>query len=313
MKYTIIIFLLCSFTAFSQEAVKDSINQNFIAQICGYNFDDKKVEKPIHLDWVAIDVENIKLINRLYQNALTIEHIIQFFPHFIDGKGNSNSITYDCGYNLKSTLHEVYGGYGHINIDALYFENKILRLRITIDNDAEIINKYLLSNIRFPLECINGKVSSEIIFQKNIESYKIEYGNVLVYSNDSNNKRKSAINYFTDNLEGGTFKEPYYILLGLGSETFDYLRYFIVGKDYKAMEDLLYSPSPTSRLFAAETIIYMQKHYKYKPSKEHKSRINEILTNAKPIKSGIVSCWLNKFGYDYYDVDKNFEEYLLNQ
>ena len=303
----ILYFFLYSLTALSQETVKDSLNQHFIAEFCSSE-NKREIEKPLHLDWIGIDIENIKSLNELYQKTTSVDDIIQILPNFLDGKCNCNSATYDCGYNLKSTNYEMYGGYGQCFVSALYFDDQLIRLRFSIDNDTEIANKYLLPQIKFPLTCINGKVSNEIIFQKNIESYKAKY-----YSDDSNTKRSTAINYFTDNLEGSTFETPYYILFGLGAETFNFLRYFIVNKDYDAMEGLIYSPSPTSRLLAAKTISYMQKQYKYKPAKEHQQRIKEIIAEAKPIKSGIVSCWMNKFDYDYYDVNKNFESYLLTQ
>ncbi|VXC15360.1 conserved hypothetical protein [Flavobacterium sp. 9AF] len=132
-------------------------------------------------------------------------------------------------------------------------------------------------------------------------------------SNDSNLKRKAAINYFTDALDDSTFEKPFYILDGLGYETFNYLRYFIVAKDYKVLENILYSPSPTSRQFTALTFRYLKHHNNYKPKSEINVRMNEILANPKIIESGVISCWINKFEHDKYDVDKNFEEYLITQ
>jgi hypothetical protein len=111
----------------------------------------------------------------------------------------------------------------------------------------------------------------------------------------------------------GTFTTPYYIADGLGSETFNNLRYFIVNKDYTALETILFSPSPTSRLLAARTLIYMRDKFGYCPGTEINQRIGEVIANARLIRSGTLSCRLNKFDYDYYDIIKDFENFLMTQ
>ena len=73
------------------------------------------------------------------------------------------------------------------------------------------------------------------------------------------------------------------------------------------------SVSPTSRLFAARTLLYLKEKSGYSPDGKTNQRISEVMTNAKVINSGILSCWINKFDYDYYDIVKDFENLLMTQ
>jgi hypothetical protein len=57
----------------------------------------------------------------------------------------------------------------------------------------------------------------------------------------------------------------------------------------------------------------MIEKYNYKPSKRIHERIIEINKNNQLINSGILNCWSNKFEYDTYDLEKNFELYLKTE
>ncbi|HSC53297.1 MAG TPA: hypothetical protein VLC98_06755 [Phnomibacter sp.] len=266
------------------------------------------------MDWVQIDKDIIKdKLNKLPASGSTLTEIKNLIPHFLDGKCNCGSVTQDLGYGLKSTQHTIYGGYGSYNVDAIYFGDNVLKLRLTIGNYKEVIEKYLLDVIKLPFDCLNGQVSYEKIYPENVKRYLKDSGQIFLESADTNYRRRQAINYFTDVMTGGTFEKPFYITFGLGSETFNNLRFFIVNKDYEALESILFSPSPTSRLFAARTLVYMQDKFAYKPNVPINKRMKEVLTNAKLISSGILSCWINKFSYDYYDIVKDFEHLLMTQ
>ena len=297
---------------FGQFLNADSTKPSSFIAYCNDNED--KLDKPIHLDWVQIDKNIIKnKLNKLPAIGSTISEIKKLLPHYLDGKCNCQSITQDLGYGLKSTQHIIYGGYGSCNVDVIYFGDNVMKLRLTIGNHKEIIEKYLLDVIQLPFDCLNGQISYEKTYSENVKKYLKVLGDLFIESADTNSRRRHAINYFTDVMTGGTFTKPYYITFGLGSETFNNLRYFIVNKDYAALESILFSPSPTSRLFAARTLLYMKDKYSYRPDSKTNQRISEVMANAKLISSGILSCWINKFDYDYYDIVKDFESLLMTQ
>jgi hypothetical protein len=309
----LLLFAFIPFFCSGQENKIDSIKQKSIATLC-YYYKNSEVEKPTNLDWVQKDIEIVQnKLNKLIENNDATNKIIEILPNFFNGECNCLTETFDYGYNLKSTEHVIFGGYGGYKISIIYFENYILKIRIIFDIEKEIMEPYLLSKINFPIDCINGQITYEKTFLDNLEKYNFKFGKLFIESYDTNVKRKESINYFADVLSGGTFQKPFYILNGLGNETFNNLRYFILTKDYKSLEEILFSPSPTSRQFAALTLRYMKNKYNYKPNKNANIRINEILANPKIIFSGILSCYINKFEYDKYDVDKNFEEYLISE
>ncbi|MBL7723404.1 MAG: hypothetical protein JNK27_04610 [Chitinophagaceae bacterium] len=310
--YITLISLTISNNVFGQVITADSTKPSSFIPYC--NDREDNVEKPIHLDWVQTDKDIItNKLNKLPSNGSTITEIKKILPHFIDGKCNCQSVTQDLGYGLKSTQHTIHGGYGSCNVDAIYFGDNVLKLRLTIGNHKEIIEKYLIDDIKLPFDCLNGQISYEKTYQENVKKYLEDSGVVFLESLDTNYRRRYAINYFTDVMTGGTFEKPFYITFGLGSETFNNLRFFIVNKDYQALESILFSPSPTSRLFAARTLIYMQDKFGYMPTADNDKRIKDVLKNAKLISSGILSCWINKFEYDYYDIVKDFESLLATQ
>ena len=312
--YIYIAFLILTVPTilFGQSKAADSTKPSTFIPYC--NDREDKIEKPVHLDWVQIDKDIINdKLNKLPANGSKLSEIKKLLPHFLDGKCNCQSITENLGYGLKSTQYTIYGGYGSCNVDAIYFGNNVLKLRLTIDNHKEIIEKYLLKVIQLPFDCLNGQISYEKTYIENITKYLKDSGQVFIESADTNYRRQQAINYFTDVMTGGTFTKPYYITFGLGNETFDNLRFFIVNKDYAALESILFSPSPTSRLFAARTLLYMKDKFAYTPKDKTNQRIIETMANAQLISSGILSCWINKFSYDYFDIVKDFESLLKSQ
>ncbi|WP_148230639.1 hypothetical protein [Chitinophaga pinensis] len=310
-KYLVIFILINPNTVFGQLTTVDSTKLSFIAYCGGRN---EKPEDSTHLDWAKLDQDIIKeKINKLPAIGYSVTEIQRLIPHFLDGKYNCLSINEDLGYGLKSTKYTIYGGYGSCNVDAIYWGDTVLKIRLTIDNHREIIEKYLLKEIQLQFECVNGQVCYEKVYVENVQKYLNESGQLVLESADTNYRRQQAINYFTDVMTGGTFVKPFYITYGLGSETFNHLRFFIVNKDYNALESILFSPSPTSRLFAARTLVYMKDNYNYKPTSITNKRMKEALASAQLVRSGILSCWIGKFEYDYYDIVGDFECLLATQ
>jgi hypothetical protein len=311
-KYIAIFSFTIPNALFGQSIIADTTKPSSFIPYC--NDQDDKLEDPIHLDWVQTDKEIIKnKLNKLPANGSTLTEIKKLIPNFLDGKCNCQSHNEDLGYGLKSTRHTIHGGYGSCNVDAIYFGDNVLKMRLTISNHKEIVEKHLLDVIQLPFECLNGQISYEKTYSENVKKYLNNSGQLFIESADTNYRRRQAINYFTDVMTGGTFTKPYYITFGLGSETFNNLRYFIVNKDYAALENILFSPSPTSRLFAARTLLYLKDKSGYSSNEVTDKRLKEVLKDAKPISSGILSCWINKFEYDYYDIVKDFEQLLMTQ
>lgn len=309
MKYLTFLLLVFLNTGFSQTKSDTITMQNVLA--C--NNGTWNVEKPIQLDWVNNDMENVKKLNQLNKRSNSIADIEKIFPGFIKPIGNCRSITYDCGYNLKSTDHEFYGGYGSVHVSALYFEDKIIKIRFTIDCPGQIAYTYLSTVVEFPLKCKYNNLVYDKIIEDNLKEYESKFGALSLEIEDNNTKRKDVFDFFSDVLSGSPLQQPFYILNGIGYPTFDLIRYLIVLNDIDALKKLIYSPSPTARLLIANTLKHIEKKQKIDLDRKDNQRIAEILKNSEKIKGGVISCWVGKFGYDYYDVTNNFEEYLLTK
>jgi hypothetical protein len=190
--------------SFGQLIVADSTKPSPFIPYC--NNQEGDVEKPIHLEWVQIDKNIIKnKLNKLPAAGSTLTEIQKLLPRFLDGECNCQSTTQDLGYGLRSTQHTIYGGYGSCNVDAIYFGDNVIKLRLTIENHKEIIEKYLLDVIQLPFDCLNGEISFEKTYSENLSKYLKNYGQVFLESADTNYRRRQAINYFTDVMTG-TFK-----------------------------------------------------------------------------------------------------------
>lgn len=309
MRYLTLLLLAFLNTGFSQTKLDTITMKNVLA--C--NNGTWNVEKPIQLDWVNTDIENVKKLNQLNKQSNSITDIEKIFPGFIKPIGNCKSTTYDCGYNLKTTDHEFYGGYGSVHVSALYFEDKIIKIRFTIHSPGQIVYTYLSSVVEFPLKCKYNNLIYDKIIEDNLKEYESKFGALSLEIEDNNTKRKDVFDFFADVLSGSSLQQPFYILNGISYPTFDLIRYLIVSNDIDALKKLIYSPSPTARLFVANTLKHIEKKQKIHLDRKDNQRIAEIFKNSEKIKGGVVSCWVGKFGYDYYDVTNNFEEYLLTK
>jgi len=306
-----LIILLIPIALFSQS---EDLEINPLIFISYCNEERESVEKPIVQDWVDTDLEILKQkINPLPEIGNSIANILKLIPHFKNGKCNCNSSTQNYDLELNLSQHTIYGGYGSFQIDVLHFKDKVLKMRISLSNDSEIIENYLLKEIKLPFKCQNDNIIYEKVYSDNLEFYRTTKGKLFLESEDSIELKRNAVNYFLDVYSGGEFIKPYYFNYRLGSRTFDHLRYFIVNEDVGALETILFSPSPTSRLLAARTLIYLQERNLYNPSKIIKERIDYSISKSEKIRSGILSCWVGKFEYDYYDIVNNFEEYLKEE
>lgn len=311
-KYIAVLSLIIPNTLLGQSNLKDSTKPLPYIMYC--NDRKRNLEKPIRLDWVQKDKDIITdKLNKLPASGSTITEIKRLLPHYLDAKCNCGSNTEDLGYGLQSTLHTFYGGYGTYHIDALHFGDNVIKLKLIIESHKEIIEKHLFDVMQLPFDCINGQIAYEKTYNENVEKYQKDSGQLFLGSIDTLERRQWSIHYFTDVFTGGTFTIPYYISAGLGNRTFDHLRYFIVNKDYAALECILFSPSPTGRLFAARTLMYLKDKFGYLPGKDTDKRMKEVVKNARPISSGVISCWINKFEYDHYDIVKDFEQFLITE
>ncbi|MES2543237.1 MAG: hypothetical protein V4548_00005 [Bacteroidota bacterium] len=302
--------LLIPIYLFSQETKIDSLRIINAYSLCKVYSDT--LNEPVDKDWLLENIDIVKNnLNIITEKINTVEELEKIMPNYKFQNEHSKVTNFELENDIKSTLIEIWKGTGSYNIDFVSENNLILKMRIIVDFEDRFIKDYLIPHINFKLECINGKATFEKTFIENLKNIKNK--NLFIESSDQNYRRKTALNYFVDVYSNGEYREPYYFEYNLGQQTFDHIRYFILNKDYQAMETLLYSVSPTSRLLFARTLKYMIANYNYKPSQKILDRITEIRKHNRLIKSEFPSLEMDNTEYQYFDLDKNFELYLKTE
>lgn len=309
-----IIFLIFSYYINAQNDginhVKGLEKQIVFAQnpywICGKNENIKRYKKK----WLKQDIRIANQLNKILTfNKLT--ELENSLKQIISCSENCKSI--DFGYEIDLKTYKIYGGYSSYLIEILHYKNKILETKITLDNYSCLLRiKDLQEKIKIPYYCSGEKIIYRFINQKNLKEYNNNYSRLYLPFNDSTSLRYIAIHHFMDYYAGSKFYEPYKFsfLFNSGHETFNYLRYFITNNDTSALEMIIFSPSKTSRLFAAKTLNYLNENSLYTPKEDILKRTNEILKINTIIKSGYHEIHSGFYRYVEIDINKDFEKLL---
>lgn len=274
-------------------------------------------DKPIERRYIEMDVDVIRYkVNKLAAAGNTISGIETILPRFIDGKGcNCSSFTKDLGYKLKMTQHTFYGGSGTYTASALYFDNYVIQLRLTISFPyRNSFDESIVFAIKLPFDCVNGTVAFEKTYIDNFQLYNKTIATLFLNSTDSNERRKEAISYFTNVLAGW----PPGKYFGSGSNyltgAFDNLRYFITNYDFDALEQIIFCPGLNSRVLAARTLIYLKDKKKYQPTEVIKQRIDEVIAKAEIITLYPHQTDIGEIGkLENFDLVNEFETYLKDK
>jgi len=262
-----------------------------------------------------IDVITNK-VNKLAALGNRIEGIETILPKFVDGREcNCRSFTKDMGYKLKMTEHTFFGGSGTYTASALYFNNNVIQLRLTISFPyRNSFNESIVNAIKLPFDCVNGTVAFEKTYSDKFQLYNKTIGTLFLSSTDSNERRKEAINYFTNPLAGWPPLKYYSSSSSFLTGAFDNLRYFITNNDFDALEQLLFCADLNSRVLAARTLIYLKDEKKYQPSAVIKQRIDEVIAKAEVITIYPNQSFIGEIGkLERYDLVNDFEKYLKDK
>lgn len=309
----LILWLMLPSTMLGQD-MSDSSRLTSVLEYCTDHL--WSVANPIDLEKANRDIDIfLDIINILPLAGNSILGIKEVIPEFPSTDENDSwRYTYDLGYGLKSTAFGFFGGgYGTYNVSVIYYDDNVIKLRITMRHNEEFIKQYLLEHIKLPFECINGLISYDTTYEESLSRIPFNYNNMHFESRDTNLLRRQSINYFVDVLTGSEFNIPFYVEYYLGRKTKSYLRYFIETSDSRALESILFCPNPTGRLFAAAALTHMMENSRYSPTSIVAKRLDEVVSDSKILKSGKPSCLKGKFDYDYYDIVGDFERLILTE
>lgn len=71
-------------------------------------------------------------------------------------------------------------------------------------------------------------------------------------------------------------------------------------KEYDVIKKLIFGVNPVTRIYAYSAFERAKKDG-FDIDKETKEQMEIVKKNGLKFKSGILSCWIGKFDYDYYD------------
>jgi len=252
-----------------------------------------------------------EIINKLPSNSETIDDLQKVLPYLFNTKyHNCSTKQVELGYGLKLLKHTFYGGYTTYYWEAITFGNYVLKARTTLSMKNTIVAKKLLQYLKNQFKCQDGELIYDQLYQTNISLYTKDSIELFIQPVQIDSRRTQALHYFTNILSDYDYT-PFHINYGIHA-AFDHIRYFIANNDTEGLEKILFSPNAAGRLFAARTLIYMRETKSYVPSSKITKRIDDAILSSHKISTGMISCHIGKFDYDYFDIVENFESYLIN-
>jgi hypothetical protein len=274
--------------------------------------DETVVEEYVKLD--SILIENI--FNKVPSYSSNLDSLKTLIPDLLIGDDNVSLDILNLGNELKLIKYSIYGGYETIELEILHFGNKILRVNQYISSYRELIEARYLTLIKVPLTCKYGEVENVTIHMENIKDYKIHFPNIHldILANYSNQKDNEAFDFFNDYSNSrNLIIQSMHVYSSYWDPAINHIKYLVENNKYEILEEIINSPMPTGRLFAVSALNYLILNKNYKPSRKISSRINEIRTEGTIIRSGILSCHIGKFDYDYIDVFNDFEDIVFEK
>ena len=278
------------------------------------HYQDSIRERPLEEAWIQMDAERIESIfNRVPAYGSTLDSLILLLPNLLNGKGNAVMVQDDLGDSLQLIRYTLYGGYGSMRFEILHSGNRVLRINQYLSNYAELIGSRFLPLVQVPLFCDYGYAENLTLYPHNIAGYRNRYPDFYLHSliKEEGNKDAEALLFFSDySALRSYFMSPMHVTEEYWSPAFGHIRHLVENKKTELLEKLLYSPLASGRVFATSALHYLEENGAYFPGERTNERMQEIKNGGTVFTSGILSCWMNRFEYDYIDVYSNFRKLL---
>ncbi|MBX2924138.1 MAG: hypothetical protein KF746_18200 [Chitinophagaceae bacterium] len=276
---------------------------------------NKYVDYPLNKKWLALDSQRItNVFNKIPECNGNMEKLKAILPFLFQKKNHNIVETYDTLDNkLYLVRHTFFGGYTTFGVKVLYTEGSIIKIKLSFSTYERLIEKHHLKWLKIPLYCDGGEIIYEITYKQELDNFNEKVGKLYIDPRDSNYRREIAQKFFSDPFMSSLSLKKLHVFDHFWRTAFDHLRYFITNVDTTAMESLLYSPNPVSRLLVARSLKYLISGARYHPGLLITNCINEILSEDTIVKSGYLNYHQNISDYTYFNIDKDFEMLLKTQ
>jgi hypothetical protein len=271
-----------------------------------------KLEDTVNNSYVQLDIQRItEQFNKSIACDGSLTNLLSVFPTLFSKKYcNCLSKTIQLGDGIKLTTYQFYGGYCSFALKIVYFDSVILKMHVSMSTYPGLMENYYLKHIKVPLVCLEDEIGYEKEFPSSIEKYRKDSGRLFIVSQDITDRKYEVVSFFANPFMKSQSLQELHVYDDFIPKAFTNVNYLILSKDYSSLENLLYCTNPIGRLFAARALSYLVAKENYMMSEQTVKRVEWIYKKGTVIKSGILSCWIGKYDYTYYDIWKDFELFI---
>ncbi len=251
-------------------------------------------------DWVETDLTRFReMVNPIANLKPTVTDYLTVYPSLLTGKGNTSSKTIELLDELKLVTHDFHGGYTSFNLKILTYNDLIIYSRLDTEVKENVFENIYLKEITVPLTCSGANMEYYKLFSKNLSEYQKKHPNFTLEIDTDENSTDALNAYYNLNQVEWNL-DTYHVDGNFVHFANNFFKTLLKNKEYDIIKKLIFGVNPVSRIYAYSALERAEKDG-YNMDQETKKQMEVVKKNGLKFKSGIVSCWIGKFDYDYYD------------
>ena len=260
----------------------------------------RELEYP-NQDYVETDIIRYReMVNPIANLKPSIKEYKKIYPSLLNAKGNTISDSIVLKDELKLIKHRFFGGYSNFQLSILAYNDLIINVRLELEVIYNIFENIYLKEITIPLTCFGNDMEYFQHFENNLKEYQKKYPNFILeadinkYSIESLNAF-SFLNQIDWNIDAYHVDDEFIFQANLSSE------HLLKNKEFELLEKVIFGINPVSRIYAYSAFERAEKQG-YEINDELKTQMSKVKAESGlKFKSGILSCHIGKYDYDYYD------------
>lgn len=251
-------------------------------------------------DWVETDLTRYReMVNPITNLKPTVTDYLTIYPSLLSGKGNTSSKTIELLDELKLISHDFYGGYTSFNLKILAYNDLIIYSRLDTEVEENVFENIYLKEITIPLTCSGANMEYYKLFNENLLEYQKKYPNFTLEI-DTNKYSIDALNAYYNLNQVEWNLNTYHVDDDFVHFANTFFKKLLENKEYDVIKKLIFGVNPVTRIYAYSALERAKKDG-FNIDIETKEQMERVKKNGLKFKSGILSCWIGKFEYDYYD------------
>jgi hypothetical protein len=262
----------------------------------------KPKEKNAHPnpEWIETDLTRFReMVNPIADLKPSVSDFLTIYPSLLSGKGNASSKTIGLLDELKLISHDFYGGYTSFNLKILTYNDLIIYSRLDTEVEENVFENIYLKEISIPLTCSGANMEYYKLYNQNLSEYQKKYPNFTLEI-DTDEYNTDALNAYYNLNQVEWNMDTYHVDDDFVHFANTFFKTLLEKKEYDIIKKLIFGINPVSRIYAYSALERAEKDG-YKIDMETKKQMEIVKKSGLKFKSGILSCWIGKMDYDYYD------------